>query len=350
MLVFVLGGNDMAIEAGWYNDPEYPSQLRWWSGSEWTAHRTPAPAATLPAYPPPEPMPTAMPTPMQTPMPTPVPIVERFVPPRADPAPKPRRSRGWLWIVGGVAVAALIVGTTFATGHLTFGTATLATTSTPAPAADSGSGAAPTTPQLSDLSAFGVPAAPAGMASETGGTVTNNLQSSAGQELQNDAQLSKVPLSIPACTALTYDTPITSADVGSTDPIDIFPDYRSVDGTSSLAVHGAVRQYPSAAAAEKSFAAMSAINLKCSNGYSNPEGQIKMEGVTADWPGTTTVAWIQQLPTGNIAPVEVETFNMLRGTLIVRGICAYSAKTSTLAGQCLNWMSTLHDSVVRAAS
>lgn len=31
------------IAAGWYNDPEYPSQLRYWDGTRWTEHRSPAP-------------------------------------------------------------------------------------------------------------------------------------------------------------------------------------------------------------------------------------------------------------------------------------------------------------------
>jgi hypothetical protein len=321
----------MAIAAGWYNDPEYPSQLRWWSGTEWTAHRAPAPVSTLPAYP------------SQTA------AVEQFVPPRAEPALKPRRSRGWLWIVAGVAVAVLIVGTTFATGHLTFGTATLASKSGNGTSA--GSGATVTTPQLSSLATFGNPAAPAGMTSGSGATVVIPEATTAGQELQNESQVSKVALSIPACAALMYDSPITSTDVGSTDPLNVFANYRSTDGTSSLDVQGAVRQYSSAAAASKSFEAMSTINQKCAGGYSNPDGQVKMEGESDNWTGTTTVAWTQILPGNNGTSIKLSTFNMLRGNLMVRGICAYGGtETSTLAGQCLNWMSTLHDSIVRAAS
>lgn len=32
--------------AAWYADPQDPSQLRWWDGTQWTAHTTPVPQAT----------------------------------------------------------------------------------------------------------------------------------------------------------------------------------------------------------------------------------------------------------------------------------------------------------------
>ena len=42
-------------QAGWYDDPEYPSQYRYWDGNEWTAHRspkqTPPPPATSSSIP-----------------------------------------------------------------------------------------------------------------------------------------------------------------------------------------------------------------------------------------------------------------------------------------------------------
>ena len=42
-------------QAGWYDDPEYPLQYRYWDGNEWTAHRspkqTPPPPATSSSIP-----------------------------------------------------------------------------------------------------------------------------------------------------------------------------------------------------------------------------------------------------------------------------------------------------------
>ena len=42
-------------QAGWYDDPEHPSQYRYWDGNEWTAHRspkqTPPPLATSSSIP-----------------------------------------------------------------------------------------------------------------------------------------------------------------------------------------------------------------------------------------------------------------------------------------------------------
>ena len=42
-------------QAGWYDDPEHPSQYRYWDGNEWTAHRspkqTPPPTATSSSIP-----------------------------------------------------------------------------------------------------------------------------------------------------------------------------------------------------------------------------------------------------------------------------------------------------------
>jgi len=44
-----------AAPAGWYVDPSNPGLVRWWDGSQWTAHTSPAPhqqaspAATPPA-------------------------------------------------------------------------------------------------------------------------------------------------------------------------------------------------------------------------------------------------------------------------------------------------------------
>ena len=36
-------------QAGWYDDPEYPSQYRYWDGNEWTAHRSPKQTPPSPA-------------------------------------------------------------------------------------------------------------------------------------------------------------------------------------------------------------------------------------------------------------------------------------------------------------
>ena len=36
-------------QAGWYDDPEHPSQYRYWDGNEWTAHRSPKQTPPPPA-------------------------------------------------------------------------------------------------------------------------------------------------------------------------------------------------------------------------------------------------------------------------------------------------------------
>ncbi len=43
-------------EAGWFDDPEHPSQYRYWDGNEWTAHRSPKQS------PPPPPTSSSIPT------------------------------------------------------------------------------------------------------------------------------------------------------------------------------------------------------------------------------------------------------------------------------------------------
>ena len=43
-------------EAGWFDDPEYPSQYRYWDGNEWTEHRSPKQS------PPPPPTSSSIPT------------------------------------------------------------------------------------------------------------------------------------------------------------------------------------------------------------------------------------------------------------------------------------------------
>jgi Protein of unknown function (DUF2510) len=316
-------GIDMAAEAGWYNDPEYPSQLRWWNGSEWTAHRTPAQAA--PAF--------VAPAAYVAPQP--------FV--AQQPTARQPRSRGWLWIVGGVAVAGLVIGTTFASGHLTFGPETTSSSTQ-----NASSGSQVTTPQLSDIAAFGTPGAPKGMTST--GATQNSAPTTAGQVLQDTSQAGSVPISIPACSGLLYQAPITADDEGSTDPVIAFPDYRGTDGSASLEVQGEVRQYPSTAAAAQSFSAMSALDQKCSKGFSSSGGVVKVLSVSGNWPGTTTLQWEQILPIGNDATIEISTFSMLRGSVIVRGDCDYNTATSALTGECLNWMSILDDSIVRVAN
>lgn len=54
-------GTPAAHPAGWYQDPSNPGGLRFWSGTEWTEHVAPAPAAA------PAPEPAAMPAPMSPP-------------------------------------------------------------------------------------------------------------------------------------------------------------------------------------------------------------------------------------------------------------------------------------------
>jgi len=44
-------------DPGWYDDPQDPTQLRWWSGARWTERRQPRSAAEAPP-PPPPPAPT----------------------------------------------------------------------------------------------------------------------------------------------------------------------------------------------------------------------------------------------------------------------------------------------------
>jgi hypothetical protein len=56
--------SDVSAPANWYDDPEHPTQLRYWDGVAWTDHRAPKPApapapAPLAAAPKPVPAPAA---------------------------------------------------------------------------------------------------------------------------------------------------------------------------------------------------------------------------------------------------------------------------------------------------
>ncbi len=44
--------SDDTAEAGWYEDPEHPGQLRFWDGAGWTDRRQPAPGSAPPPPPP----------------------------------------------------------------------------------------------------------------------------------------------------------------------------------------------------------------------------------------------------------------------------------------------------------
>lgn len=44
-----MADNDNAAPAGWHDDPEFPDQLRYWDGSQWTEHRSPKAGADTPA-------------------------------------------------------------------------------------------------------------------------------------------------------------------------------------------------------------------------------------------------------------------------------------------------------------
>jgi hypothetical protein len=121
----------MSTPAGWYPDPESPSQQRYWDGTRWTEHRAPLVSAPAPAPAAPVP-PAAAPAPPTPVPPTPAPVPPAPVPPAPvppapfpggvpggpgpaapgygtyEPAPAPaKKSRKTLWIVLGV-VAALI--------------------------------------------------------------------------------------------------------------------------------------------------------------------------------------------------------------------------------------------------
>jgi hypothetical protein len=319
----------MAAIAGWYPDPEIPGQLRWWDGNQWTDHRSAMPVAAV--------------------QPAPQPTAAAWYGAAAYPPPRPerpRKSRGWLWLVGAVAIVALVLGTVFATGHLTFTSAkSTKPSSSPTP-----EGSADLAPQLPRIAAFGNPQAPAGM-TEPGGATAPVIgeTTNAGQALESYAGLSKIPLSIPACSALMFNAPVTASDVGSVDPVLLFPDYHSVDGASTLAVQGGVRQYTSPAAAAKSFGAMEKLHQKCSDGYSNPFGHVSVNKVSGEWPGSVSDGWDQVVPdTGLIE--KMQAVNLLSGSLIVRVVCDSTGDSNVLDGECTDWTSALQHSLVTAAS
>ena len=83
-----------APPASWYDDPNDPTQLRWWDGSEWTDHVVPREEAE----PEPEVMPEVVAEPAVEPVPEPV-VAPRRAPdwedryptsPLASPAPRRR--------------------------------------------------------------------------------------------------------------------------------------------------------------------------------------------------------------------------------------------------------------------
>lgn len=93
------------VPAGWYPNPQDPTQTRYWDGAQWTSHV--APAAV------PEPAPTPAP---QLPAPAPV-AAPQFSPPPAGPAFSTVAPAGTAtgsssrkkWLIGGAIAAGVIV-------------------------------------------------------------------------------------------------------------------------------------------------------------------------------------------------------------------------------------------------
>lgn len=38
---------DEPVPAGWYTDPDEPTEVRWWTGEEWTHHVQPRPVPSV---------------------------------------------------------------------------------------------------------------------------------------------------------------------------------------------------------------------------------------------------------------------------------------------------------------
>lgn len=94
----------MNAQAGWYDDPQDSSQLRYWDGNNWTEHRAPRvpqiPTQPAPRQMPPSPGPTGGGSPW---------VSSSYGNP--DNAPKkPFWRRTWVLVVGGAVVLLIIAG------------------------------------------------------------------------------------------------------------------------------------------------------------------------------------------------------------------------------------------------
>lgn len=114
--------------AGWYDQPD--GTKRYWDGSQWTEHVTPAappvpppPPVAAPPAPPVPPAPVAAPEPVAVPVPPPAPEIPAAIapptpqvipapvysvpPPAAQAFPVKKKKKVWPWIVG--IIGALVV-------------------------------------------------------------------------------------------------------------------------------------------------------------------------------------------------------------------------------------------------
>jgi hypothetical protein len=366
------------VDAGWFTDPESPTQLRWWDGHRWTEHRhaaMPAAAAVAPIVV----QPTAV-APVWTPpyeiYPAPTPLATSYPPPEAPvpataaqptigpaiadtpapaasaapaaavtsatasfwemPEPEPRSSRNLLLAVlipVGTLILVLIV---FIAVNITQGGTAAPTTAVPPKT---------TTTDTDVISQFGTPGAPTGLtpvATIAGTNTTAGAALAAGATTFPETLLSSTE-----CKALSYVAPVTAADKGSSDKMLVLPSYSSADANPDLILGATVRDFPSAAKAKSALTAMTNLLNECQNGYTNAQGKVMVIGESAGFDNTPNESWTQYWPTAGLPPgPEIgrpyyDTVNFFRGSSVVRVTCQFNNFTSANDAICSSWLSEI---------
>jgi len=340
----------MAVAPGWYTDPEYAGQLRWWSGEAWTEHRAPVPVAAPVAV-----APSVIALRVVAPQQFPQQTLLSFAPPQQPPQQQPQqspvpaqqttptstrdRARGWVVLAVGVVVMALFLGSVFE-----FGGFTKAVTSD-APLGTSSSG---TGQSASDaLDNFGTPTAPDGMVPSSTSTVST--RTTAGSQFAGGIVLFPLKfVSLPECTDLDYVQPVLARDAGSSDAVLVLPSFRSPETPSALIVSASVRSYSSAAAAKTELSQMTSTFNDCQQGYLNDGVPVQVTGMSASFNDQPSSSWVQSTTYSSLGVDEFETVNFLQNKTIVRAQCDFvTPKSNTTSTQCLSWLAQLQTTLAK---
>jgi len=342
------------VDAGWFTDPESPTQLRWWDGQRWTEHRHAAMPAAI-TVPPVEPMPavvapivaTSVPTPPNEIYPAPLPLATSYPPPGAveaapaasastpsstasywQPAePKPHSSRNLLLAVlipVGTLILILIV-------FICVNIAESATASSPnAAAAPAATPSASSTarPPATDINQPGM--------SGTFNVVTaGGKTTTASAAFQDEFSHYSQEQMDPHCSPLAYGSPVDGYGPNSNDPVTYYTNFISPSGGTSIS--GAVQVFPSSSSANSYLDRIKGLVTECAGGVPDGDGSDAVT-LAAEGPHITMeqYAWDQSVTTSSRS-YTVHSIEWRKGNMVARSWCYQIAGTTDSSDICGQW-------------